>query len=343
MAIDLEYGLGIGFSSIKVWNRKWDKVNKGARNYKKQNIEDKESFRWIESAQLSKKYLHGARCITIIADRESDIYEEFIVVPDAKTQLLIRSRNDRRLYGRNESLYEALSQETVKGEYSLEIRKTANRKKRKATIEVRFMKACIARSAHSKKELPKFVELYAVEAKEKEPPKGERPIHWRLLTTHQVENYLQAKEVIQWYSLRWQIELLFSTLKSSGLDIEESEIETGKALKSLAVIAIQVALKINQLRQSRYDTSGIPAGITFTKEEQVVVAALVNEYEGKTEKQKNHYKKGTLAWATWVIARMGGWKGYPSESPPGNKTMKAGLLKFEGIYQGFYLAKKICA
>ena len=109
------------------------------------------------------------------------------------------------------------------------------------------------------------------------------------------------------------------------------------------MIAIQVALKINQLRQSRYDTSGIPAGITFTKEEQVVVAALVNEYEGKTEKQKNHYKKGTLAWATWVIARMGGWNGYPSESPPGNKTMKAGLLKFEGIYQGFYLAKKICA
>jgi hypothetical protein len=343
LAIDTESSLAIGFSSIKVWNRKWDKIKKESRKYKMQTIEEKESYRWIESAQESKRHLEGASCITVIADRESDIYEEFIVVPDEKTNFLIRSRSDRKLYDQKESLYETLAGVQASGEYMLEVRKTAFRQKRQAIIEVRFIKVCIARPARSKKELPKCIWLYAVEAKEKCAPDGERPIHWRLLTTHQVEEYSQAKEVIGWYSMRWQIELLFSTVKSSGLDIEASEIETGKALKALAVISVQVALKITQLRQARNDTSGIPAGITFTEKEQIVISALVDEYEGKTEKQKNPYLKGTLAWGAWVIARLGGWKGYFSESPPGNKTMKAGLTKFEAIYQGFCLAKKLCA
>lgn len=343
LAIDVESSLAIGFSSIKIWNRKWDKIKKEDRKYKMQAIEEKESYRWIESAQESKKHLEGASSITVIADRESDIYEEFIIVPDEKTNLLIRSRNDRKLYDREESLYEALSGIQASGEYTLEVRKTALRQKRQAIIEVRFVKVCITRPVKSKKELPECIWLCAVEAKEKEAPDGERPIHWRLLTTHKVEDYSQAKEVIDWYSMRWQIELLFSTVKSSGLDIEASEIETGKALKALAVITIQVALKINQLRQARNDTSGIPAGITFTEKEQIVISALVIEYEGKTEKQKNPYSKGTLAWAAWVIARLGGWKGYSSESPPGNKTMKLGLTKFDAIYQGFCLAKKMCA
>jgi hypothetical protein len=343
LAVDQELGLGIGFSSLKVWNRHWDKTKKDLRKYKQQPIQEKESYRWIESAQESKKNLEGASCITVIADRESDIYEEFIVVPDEKTHFLIRSRNDRRLYKCVESLYDALAHATLAGEYTLEVRKTAFRQKRQAIIEVRFLKVCIARPINATKELPEYVTLYAIEAKEKEPPTGERPIHWRLLTTHQVENFADAIKIIDWYRLRWQIELLFSTLKSSGLDIEESEIETGKALKALAIIAIQVALKTNQLRQCRNDTSGIPAGITFTDKEQAVLEVLVREYEGATQKQKNPYPKGTLAWGTWIIARMGGWTGYQCESPPGNKTIKVGLAKFEAIYQGFYLAKKMCA
>jgi len=51
----------------------------------------------------------------------------------------------------------------------------------------------------------------------------------------------------------------------------------------------------------------------------------------------------TLAWAAWIIARLGGWKGYStSESPPGSLTMRRGLDAFDRIWHGYTMVKK-CA
>jgi hypothetical protein len=67
---------------------------------------------------------------------------------------------------------------------------------------------------------------------------------------------------------------------------------------------------------------------------------LSNEkVEGKTEKQKNPYRKNSMSWASWLIARLGGWNGYSSESPPGPITMLRGLQKFALQLQDWLLAK----
>jgi len=66
---------------------------------------------------------------------------------------------------------------------------------------------------------------------------------------------------------------------------------------------------------------------------------LLKKVEGRTEKQRNPYSKNSLAWAAWVIARLGGWNGYRSESPPGPITMLRGLQKFELQYEGWLLAQ----
>ncbi len=93
--------------------------------------------------------------------------------------------------------------------------------------------------------------------------------------------------------MRWQIELLFGTLKSKGLNIEASEVESGKGLKNLCLIGLQIALKINQLSQGRENESERSAEISFTQKQIVVLKALVNRYEGKTEKG-SHLKVGEL-------------------------------------------------
>ena len=74
------------------------------RNYKRQPIEDKESYKWIEVAQKSKVVLKESDTVTFIEDREGDIYEQFALVPDEKHHLLIRSRTTRKLTNGN-SLY----------------------------------------------------------------------------------------------------------------------------------------------------------------------------------------------------------------------------------------------
>lgn len=81
----------------------------------------------------------------------------------------------------------------------------------------------------------------------------------------------------------------------------------------------------------------------FYKKKQEVIKQLIKKVEGKTEKQKCHNKEGTLAWAAWPIARLGGWKGYDSESKPGIKTMAIGLKRFESVVIGWELFRDLCA
>jgi hypothetical protein len=347
LVVDAEQGLSLGFSYIKIWNRPYNHKKKLERNYKSQPLEKKESYRWVECGLESKKNLSKASHLTIIADRESDIYQEFALLPDLKTDLIIRSCQDRRLDDSEAKLYETLSQAPLRGEYNLKVRAAQNGKRqgRETLIEVRFKKVRIRKPITEKdKSLPSYVELYGIEAKEKnnQVPSTEKPICWRLLTTYDINNFNDALLIIQKYALRWQIELLFGTVKSKGLNLEDSQIKSGSGLKNLCLLTIQVALKINQLTQGRDNENG-SAEISFTPKQLLVLRLLINQYEGKTEKQKNHFKAGTLAWAAWVIARMGGWKGYDSEAKPGNKTMRIGLVRFENVYTGWKLTQKMCA
>jgi hypothetical protein len=59
--------------------------------------------------------------------------------------------------------------------------------------------------------------------------------------------------------------------------------------------------------------------------------------EGKTAKQKNPHARHSLSWASWIIARMGAWNGYPSSRPPGRITMQSGLDHFRDIVAGWEL------
>jgi len=99
-------------------------------------------------------------------------------------------------------------------------------------------------------------------------------------------------------------------------------------------------IKIFQVRIAweEPEEEGLPAGISFTETEMECVDKQCKKMEGKTEKQKNPYTKGSLKYATWVIARLGGWKGYTSERKPCITTLWIGLEKFYNIFDGWMLA-----
>lgn len=345
LVVDIKTGISMGFSSIKIWNRGIDKMDKDQRKYKSLPIEEKESYRWIECAQNSKEQLKQAKHITIVADRESDIYEEFARIPDAKTDLIIRSKEDRLLYGEDCRLYSFLNKQDILGQVTIKLKKDQRKGQsmRTATLDIVSIPVKIKKPQRCvNKSLPGYIELYAIEARERNPPPGQQAVCWRLLTTYKTDSFETAAQVLHYYCMRWQIELLFATIKTKGLDIESSQLETGKALKVLCVLSLYICLKINQLKQAREDKTDIPALMVFSKEELIVLAAICKKYEGKTEKQKNGNKESSLAWASWIIGRLGGWKGYASDAKPGIKTMRDGLVKFYQMYDGFMLSK-MCA
>lgn len=349
LVIDADKNFALGFSYIKLWNRSFEKLDKYQRNYQSLPIEQKESYRWLECGLESKQTLSLAKQITLVADRESDIYDEFAIVPDQQTHLLIRSCRDRMLKGKKEKLYEYLSGSELKHRCSIIIKanKKTQRSGRKTDLEIRYAKVQIVRpTKNTNKQIPEYIEVYAVEAKENPSnvPVGEKPIRWVLLTTHKINTVEDALQIIKWYGMRWHIEMLFSAMKTRGLNIEASEIESGKGLKVLCIMVMLVALKVNQLRLAREDKTGMSADICFTKEEQLVIKHLIKQKtKEQTEKQKCQYKQGTLAWATWLIARLGGWKGYKSEAKPGIKTMNIGLTEFNAIVKGWQLFQEMCA
>ena len=112
--------------------------------------------------------------------------------------------------------------------------------------------------------------------------------------------------------------------------------ETGAALMRLAALALQAAARCMQMVLAR-DGSSQPATAVFEQDEIPVLAALQPTLEGKTEKQKNPHPKTSLAWAAWIIARLGGWDGYPSSKPPGPITLRHGLQYFHAITKGWAL------
>lgn len=343
IVLDRETGLLLGASDVYLWNRRYDKQDKHEREYHKQEIEEKESYRWIACAQRSKEALSHATSILFVSDRESDIYEEFALLPDERCDVLVRSKENRRLHEKAEKLYEYLEVQPEAGRISLQIRQASKRQSRDATLTVRYAQVQIARPKRhtAQSALPEYIELNAVWVEETSGsvPSGEKPIRWVLLTTCKVENLEDALEVIKCYGLRWQIELVFASMKSEGVDIEASQLETGSALKSMTVMSFITALRINQLRLSRDDKTGIPATAVFTEDQLPLLEVLTKKLEGSTVKQKNPHRKSTIAWAAWVIARLGGWKGYARESPPGNKTMYAGWIDFNRLFEGWSLAQ----
>ena len=164
------------------------------------------------------------------------------------------------------------------------------------------------------------------------------PAHWRLLTSHRVETFEQARWITQLYRRRWVIEQLLRTIKKKGFDIENVSMEM-KPFKTLCAMTLVAGVSCMQLVQGRDGQGKRPLEDVFDLEDQPVLEAVSASLEGKTAKQKNPHPKGSLAFAAWVCARLGGWTGYYGKSGP--VVMLRGLYQFRAIQLGYGIAQDV--
>lgn len=332
----------LGFSHIKVFHRPEDRADRYTRNYKKQPISEKESYKWIGVAQKSKETLKDAQSITFIEDREGDIYEQFGMVPDQKTHLLIRCRTTRNL-ANGKSLYQHVDAQPIAGTYKIELPtdKRKNQYKREAQIALRFSKCQIMCPANLKsKEYPSTISLTCISVKEVGQTK--HPINWKLLTTHHIQTYQDALLMVEWYSARWYIEQLFRILKKQGFGIEETQLESGWSIRKLVLMQMSVMLKILQMNIAySQPEQGQPIEEVFSYQQIEALKLMNTKLQGNTYKQQNHNNPKYTKWAAWVVGRLGGWKGYDSLGPPGVIVLKRGLDRLSYIIEGIKLVKDV--
>lgn len=338
LAIDADSGHCLGLVGAEVWTRSPSQVTTKRRRA----FEEKESHRWVRGGERAKEVLATAARVTLIDDREGDIYLKWVALPGPGFDLLTRAAQDRTL-ANGRRLFKYLGRRPVAHRYRLIVPRRPGVPAREVTVELRIASVTLRRpKSLLAREAPPSVTLQAVEVREVgRRRKDVNRLHWRLLTTHAIPDVAAALQIIDWYRDRWNIEQFFWTMKRQGLDIESCQLETFDALSKMVILAAEVASRITQLVRARDGHDPRPASDLFDPGEIEVIAALQDELQGRTEKQKNPFAPGSLAWAAWTIGRLGGWKGYPSESPAGPITMKRGLIRLEALTHGYHLAKSV--
>lgn len=336
LAIDAQSGDSLGLVTGEIWTRQGRQVIA----HDKRAASERESRRWASTALAARQVLSAASMVTVIGDRESDIYNAWAEVPEAGFHLLSRSMQDRALLGGG-SLDATVAAFPVAARRDLELVDRVGRPARCAKLELRLGEVTIKRPRRCGRSLPQGIRLRVVEVSEPNPPAGHEPLRWCLLTTHQVQSLADAWQIVAWYKQRWAIEQLFRTLKKQGLRLEDSQVETAERLLKLTAIATHAAALIMQLVQARDGRRVQPASMVFEDHEIAALRAIeADQYAPRTSKQRNPHPTRSLAWAAWIIARLGGWDGYASSKPskqPGPITFKHGLEYFSGIAKGWTL------
>lgn len=331
VAVDAENGGCLGLVGGALWTR-------GGRvtiPHGQRPLTDTESQRWLETARTARVVLDPAERITVVADRESDIYAEWATLPDRKLHLLTRVMHDRSLADGG-TLYGAAEALDFVGERTIALPANPGRATRDATLSVRHGRVRLKRPPRpGLANLPDCVELTLVEAVELAPPAGSAPVHWRLLTTHEVGDEAAAWQIVDWYRMRWTIEQLFRVLKSQGLRIEDSQLDSADGLLKLIAVATKAAAVTIQLLQARDGLADLPASAAFEPTHIDALAAINERYHKRSPRQRNPHPVASMAWAAWIIVRLGGWDGYPSSRKPGPITLKNGLDHFFAIAIGW--------
>lgn len=309
----------------------------GERETRRQRtFDEKDSRRWLDGAESAAALAEaGAACVTVIEDREGDVYECFAFKP-AKVEKLVRAARDRRLAD-GTSLFSKADEWDEAGRMTVELPAAPGRKARQAELSVKFGEVEILCPKHrgARGGLPKTIKVRLVIGREINPPAGEEPALWLLLTTHEVNDIADARRIIGFYRLRWTIEQLFRTMKTKGFHVEALRQEEDGPLEKLVTAILIAAIKVMQLVAERDRQAKRPLADGFDPDDQPALERVCKSLEGKTAKQKNPHPKSSLAYAAWVFARLGGWTGYYGK--PGPVVMLRGLTQFHAIKHGWSL------
>jgi len=332
-AVALEIGTGalLGLVDAQIWNR-----DKGAVTPRRERAtEDKESQRWLDTTTRASEVLVAAKSITVVSDQESDFYEHFARRP-TNTHLLVRACQNRKIKGSEDTgalLFTFIDGLPEADRYSVTIPAAPGRKKREAEMALRFSPVELCKPLHgAASDLADSITLTLVDVREVSPLADGEPVHWRLLTTHTVTSPAEARRIVDLYRMRWSIEEFFRTLKTAGFDIEKADIGDPQIMIKFVAAATVAAVTVMQLVKAREGTTDRQLADAFEPDDQPILEALSVKLEGHTARQKNPHPKGSLAFAAWVIARLGGWDGYYGK--PGPKTMRWGLDDFQRIKLG---------
>jgi hypothetical protein len=319
-----ESGEVYGLLAQKLWVRPPEEYGQSDATRSKLPIEEKESYKWLETIEkVGTSFPEGTMAVHI-CDREGDIYEFFSKAEKEGVHYLCRSNYNRDIKEDDGSkklnnLINSIS-EVVNMTVRVSRDSHTGRIARDAEVAVKFVSCEIMKPSQtlSNKELPQSIKVYVISAVETNPPDGEKGISWQLITNVPTESLEEAKIRIHWYTQRWKIETFHKTLKS-GCKVEELQYDTADKLKKLIAIYSIIALQIMLLTYVARTHPEESCEICFTEEEWKTL------YRASKRTRTLPEQTPTIYEAVILIAKLGGFLGRKSDGFPGVAVIWRGL------------------
>lgn len=324
----------LGLAHHLVWERPKEDFGKRHRR-RSRPLATKESQKWLASlkatAQLQGE-LPQVRLVSV-ADREADVFDFLAEAQELKVHLLVRAARNRGVPHPEKYLWDYLETAPPAGHLTIEVPRRPGKAARRATLTVRFSPVSLLPPKHRRTEPGlKPLSLWAVYAKEEEPPPGEAAISWLLLTTVPVNSLDEAQEKLHWYTCRWQIEVFFKILKS-GCRIEQRQLETAARLRRCLALFAVVAWRILYLTLESRRVPHLSCEALLAPEEWQALCC----FSQRTSKPPP--EPPTLLEATKMIAQLGGFLGRARDGFPGPATLWQGMQRLGDIVIAWRLGR----
>jgi len=338
-------GVPLGLVGQKSWVRKKLSKRRAVEKCERRRalpLNKKESGRWLEGLRWAEETAAACprtRCVCV-ADSESDIYEIFaaaLASPQKNVHLLVRAGQNRNTVD-GEDWAAAVRRKPVIGRQTVDVRARRNanpvnkspraqaREDRTAQLEIRKLTLRLRRPRHGRRGLPAFIRINIVLCEETNPPCGEAPISWMLVTTLPITTTAEVRTVIAYYCRRWGIEVFFRTLKS-GCRIERRRFETIARMWNALALCSVVAWRVMYLCHLGRECPDLDCEVIFTPSEWKSVYAVL----------RLDFPAGgcpTVNEMLLAVARLGGYLERPDQ-PPGTQTLWLGMQRAYDLSNGW--------
>lgn len=306
-------GLPLGVLDAWMWRRDPETHGQDKRHWP---IEAKESVRWLEGyervAELAPR-LPETRLV-YVADRECDIHAFMAQAQRLghPADWLIRAAHNR-CTDTEAKLWDRLAAAPTLGEISFLLPAAPGRRAREVTQTLRVERITLppARGV--------AVEVTALLAHEENPPLGEKPVVWRLLTNRPVTTLEDALELIEWYRARWTIEVFFRIWKQ-GCRVEALQLSQLKRLEPALALYLIIAWRVQSLMIMGRTCPDLPCEVVFDPEEWQAAYII-------GRRQPPPPEPPPLGEMIDLVAGFGGWLGRKHDGPPGPKAIWTGLQR----------------
>jgi hypothetical protein len=312
-------GIPLGLLTQQYETRAVQKDGRAKEALKRRPLEEKESYRWLQTLRESLDSLPPEAEPITVCDREGDFYELYAQAQTLGADFVIRVIHDRQS-DKDEKTVTQLRRTEPVGVATVTIPRDSrrNRKAREVDREVAYTRVTLKKPKRIAGDSPEQLNMTLVRISERSPAKDK--IEWVLATNSDIGDAEDCMRIVGYYIRRWQIERFHFVLKS-GYQVERIQQRTVEKIKSMLFIYSVLAMYVMKITLMARVCPDWPCDVFLDETEWKFLYRIVKKTKNPPDTPY------PLSEAVRYLAELGSYKRALSDGAPGLKSVWQGLFR----------------